>query len=72
MHRVIVKKYFFVLQISEEYSGVYFDNGELVVYVDYSDDNAYIYVKNIFDKEITVEHAKGENYDTIVETFNLG
>lgn len=26
---------------------------------------------SINDKKITVKYAKGKNYDTIVETFNL-
>ncbi len=42
-------------RISEEYSGVYFDNGELVIYIDYIDDDTYLYAKNIFDSDLLLK-----------------
>jgi len=81
---------------SDTYENVYYDDGEIVIYIDYSDGNIYVCAKKIFGSDfllkekldmggisttlfdvsysnglVKVEHAKGEKYDTIVETFEL-
>lgn len=82
--------------VSSEYQNVYYDDGDLVVYIDYDKDKTFITAQKIFNSEvllreeldmggifatnfdvsvkdetITVEHIKGENYETITETFKL-
>lgn len=37
--------------ISENYENVYYDDGEISVYINYVDNSAYIYAKKIFDSD---------------------